>query len=225
MIGGLCAVDIRATRMIALMLVTSCVAGLVSVSPGWAHGGVSMDSDVCVLTAGAYRAHFTGYQPERRASQEFCEDIPEVSRAIIVLDYIDRPLRDMAVDFRIIRDIDNIGNSATYADLGGSEQIEAATIFYEPPKVYNAGTITAEHDFVASGRYIGILTATHLETGDSVVSVFPFAVGVTNYMTYLPAALGIIAVLGSAYYISERKRRGESGRTGAQSSSDKDPTT
>ena len=131
----------------------------------------------------------------------------------------------MAVDFRIIRDIENIGNSATYADLGGPEQIEAATIFYEPPKVYKGGTITAQHDFVTSGRYIGILTATHLETGNSVASVFPFAVGVTNYMTYLPAALGIIAVLGSAYYISERKRRGESGRTGAQSSSDKDPTT
>ena len=225
MIGGLCAVDFRATRTIALIFVASCVTGLVSVSPGWTHGGVSMDNDVCVLTAGTYRAHFTGYQPERRASQEFCEDIPEVSRAIIVLDYIDRPLRDMAVDFRIIRDIDNIGNSATYADLGGPAQIEAATIFYEPPKVYSAGTITAEHDFVTSGRYIGILTATHLGTGNSVTSVFPFAVGLTNYMTYLPPALGILAVLGGAYYISERKRRGDSGRTGVQSSSDKDPTT
>ena len=223
MIGGLCAVDLALARVMSLLFVASCVATLLSVSPGWAHGGVSMDDDVCILTAGTYRAHFTGYQPEKRASQEFCEDIPEVSRAIIVLDYIDRPLRDMAVDFRIIRDIDNIGNSATYADLGGPEQIEAATIFYEPPDVYKGGTITAQHDFVASGRYIGILTATHLETGNSVASVFPFAVGKTNYMTYLPAALGIIAVLGGAYYISGRKRRDNS--SPAASSSNEEPPT
>ena len=216
--GTLCAVDLMATRtMMSLMFVASCVITLLSASPGWAHGGVSMDDDICILIAGTYRAHFTGYQPEQRASQEFCEDIPEVGRAIIVLDYIDRPLRDMAVDFRIIRDIENIGNSATYADLGGPEQIEAATIFYEPPKVYKGGTITAQHDFVTSGRYIGILTATHLETGNSVGSVFPFAVGKTNYMTYLPAALGIIAVLGGAYYVSGRKRGDNSGPTTSSS--------
>ncbi len=219
--GTFCAVGLVATRTMLLMLAACCVAILLPVSPGWAHGGVSMDDDVCILIAGTYRAHFTGYQPEKRASQEFCEDIPEVSRAIIVLDYIDRPLRDMEVDFRIVRDIDNIGNSATYADLGGPEQIEAATIFYEPPKVYKGGTITAQYDFVTSGRYIGILTATHLETGNSVASVFPFAVGKTNYMTYLPAALGIIAVLGGAYYISARKRRGNSNH--ATSSSNEDP--
>ena len=217
----LCAVDIRATMRMALMFAASCVTGLLSAAPGWAHGGVSMDDDVCLLIAGTYRAHFTGYQPEQRASQEFCEDIPEVGRAIIVLDYVDRPLRDMAVDFRIIRDVDNIGNSATFADLGGPEQIEAATIFYEPPKVYRAGTITAQYDFVTSGRYIGILTATHLESGNNVASVFPFSVGVTNYMAYLPAVLGIIAVIGGAYYISERKRRGNS--RPATSSSSEDP--
>ena len=172
-----------------------------------------MDDDVCILIAGTYRAHFTGYQPKQRASQEFCEDIPVVGHAIIVLDYIDRPLRDMAVDFRILRDVEEIGNSATLSDLGSPEEIEAATLFYEPPKVYNAGTITVQYDFAAAGRYVGILTATHLESGNSVTSVFPFSVGVTNYMAYLPAVLGIIAVLGVGFYISERKRRNDSHRT------------
>ena len=54
--------------------------------------------------------HFTGFQPEQSQSEEFCEDIPDVGSAIIVLDYIDKQLRDMAVDFRIIEDVNDIGN-------------------------------------------------------------------------------------------------------------------
>ena len=58
-----------------------------------AHGGVSIEDDRCIMTIGPYRAHFSGYQPKLRASQEFCEDIPAVADAIIVLDFISQPLR------------------------------------------------------------------------------------------------------------------------------------
>ena len=39
-----------------------------------AHGGVVAEEDLCVIEIGVYRAHFTIYQPESRASEEFCED-------------------------------------------------------------------------------------------------------------------------------------------------------
>ncbi len=177
-----------------------------------AHGGVSIEDDMCVLTAGIYRAHFTGYQPSKRGAQEFCEDIPEVSRAIIVLDYIDRKMRELSVDFRIIVDAQSIGNTATYADLGTEDDIQKNTIFYKEAEVYKAGTITVEYDFDTAGQYIGILTGIDDDLGETYISVFPFSVGVTSYATYVPVALGIVAFIGLIYYFSERKKRQDAQR-------------
>ena len=70
----------------------------------YAHGGVSLEDDLCIMRIGQYRAHFTGYQPRARASQEFCEDIPELGEAIIVLDFLDPALRNMDIDFEVITD-------------------------------------------------------------------------------------------------------------------------
>ncbi|MGH8611343.1 MAG: hypothetical protein ACREYF_04640 [Gammaproteobacteria bacterium] len=47
----------------------------------WAHGGVSIEEDKCVLKIGTFLMHFTGYQPESRGSEEFCEDIPNTGHA------------------------------------------------------------------------------------------------------------------------------------------------
>ena len=52
-----------------------------------AHGGVSFDDDVCKLSIGFLEAHFTVYQTQTSASEEFCEDIPEVTNSVFVLDY------------------------------------------------------------------------------------------------------------------------------------------
>ena len=52
----------------------------VAAASAWAHGGVGIEDDKCILRIGSDRAHFAGYQPEHRASQEFCEDFPEVHR-------------------------------------------------------------------------------------------------------------------------------------------------
>ena len=43
-----------------------------------AHGGVVFEEDVCVLKIGFLQAHFTGYQPSSRGSEEFCEELPDV---------------------------------------------------------------------------------------------------------------------------------------------------
>ncbi|MGH8645665.1 MAG: hypothetical protein ACREX4_14860 [Gammaproteobacteria bacterium] len=59
----------------------------------WAHGGVSIEEDKCVLKIGNYLAHFADYQPESRGSEEFCEDIPSTGHAIIVMDFVDPQLR------------------------------------------------------------------------------------------------------------------------------------
>lgn len=149
------------------------------------HGGVSMEEDMCLIKIGPYSAHFTGYLPQARASQEFCEDIPVVTNAIFVLDFISDELRAMDVDFRIVRDVKNIGNKASYEDLGGPEAVEKASVFYEKPKTYSAGTLSIHYPFVERGGYVGIIEAHHQATGLSYRSVFPFYVGGGHYAKYL----------------------------------------
>src|SRR3990167_8180724 len=55
-----------------------CIVSMLQSGVAMAHGGVSMEEDLCVMKLGTYRSHFTGYQPEKRSTQEFCEDIPEI---------------------------------------------------------------------------------------------------------------------------------------------------
>lgn len=142
-----------------------------------AHGGVSIEDDRCVLKAGPYIMHFTGFQPEQSQSEEFCEDIPNVGSAIIVLDYIDKQLRDMAVDFRIIEDVDNIGNSATVDDLGSDSEIDQHTVYYLPSELRRTGSFNVEYNFTEPGRFIGMVKVDDIPNGKEYVSVFPFGVG------------------------------------------------
>ena len=143
----------------------------------WAHGGVAMEDDLCVLTAGPYVMHFTGFQPEQSKSEEFCEDIPNVGNAIIVLDYVDKELRDMAVDFRIIEDRENIGNRATLNDLGSDGDIKENTIYYLPSKLRRTGSFNVEYQFAEPGRFIGIVKVDDTHNDKEYISVFPFGVG------------------------------------------------
>lgn len=149
-----------------------------------AHGGVSVEDDICLMKLGPYRSHFTGYQPEKRSTQEFCEDIPETGNVVMVMDFISDELRVMATDFRIVRDVKHVGRRATLADLGTDADIEKATIFYMGPSKYPHGTLSASYRFDEGGMYIGMVTAT-AEDGKKYVSVFPFSVGVKSYWRYL----------------------------------------
>ena len=173
--------------MLTTMRIVSAALLLVTVLSAFAHGGVSVEDDTCIMTIGPYRAHFTGYQPQARASQEFCEDIPVVANAIIVLDFISRPLREMAVDFRIVRDVNEIGISAVYADLGSAQEIEQATMFHRAAERFPRGSFDLEITFDEPGRFIGVLTAVDNKTGTAreYISVFPFSVGLTNWWARL----------------------------------------
>ena len=190
--------------LLRLALIT---LGLAAVQPdrALAHGGVSMDNDMCVMQVGRFRAHFTGYQPRERASQEFCEDIPEFAPAIIVLDFVDMALRQMEIDFRVVRDVNDIGIYATLDDLGTAEDIEKATVFYREPAVHRRGSMDVSLTFDQPGAYIGVLTATDTEASRIYTSVFPFSVGVTNWWAVLrwvfwPLVAGIVIYFGSGFY-------------------------
>ncbi len=175
----------------------------------WGHGGVSIEDDMCIMQVGPYRAHFTGYIPDRRATQEFCEDIPDTGRAIFAIDFINDELRRMQVDFRIIRDVNNVGIRATYDDLGSKEDIERATLYYRAPEVLATGTFNVTHTFPEKGHFIGIVTARHPETGKEYISVFPFAVGIFRWGPIVTRIGAILVLVGAAaaFFITRSMRK------------------
>ena len=170
----------------------------------FAHGGVSIGDDVCLNNIDRYKAHFTGYLPKERATQEFCEDIPVATESIFVIDFISDELRAMELDFRIIRDVNDIGVTATYGDLGGDEAIEAASIFYQEPQQYQKGILNVRYDFTQEGGYIGIVNAHHLETGLKYTSVFPFSVGKVDYCKHRKYFLMLFIGCGVFVYAAGR---------------------
>ena len=167
------------------------------------HGGVSMEDDKCIMRIGLFRAHFTGYQPETRATQEICEEIPELGKAIIVVDFVDKALRGYPVEFRVLRDVKNLGKRAQMKDLGDTAAIEDATLVKLDPKLYPKGTLTFEQRFEQRGWYIGLLRA-HDAAGHTVDSVFPFQVGVSHPWRYVPAFVLVLVLSLLIYRLTGR---------------------
>ena len=166
-----------------------------------AHGGVAFEDDLCVINIDFLQAHFTVFQPETRESDEFCEDIPDVARSVFVMEYLHSLLPEMAIDFRIIRDINEVGRYATLDDVLAIDDLEAATVYYEPPRIEPGGFYTASYEFDAEGTYIGVVTADHPTEDRYYTAVFYFQVGGADYGT-LPLFLALLLVLQTGYWLS-----------------------
>lgn len=168
---------------------------------GFAHGGVAFSEDeVCIIQIGFLQAHFTGYQPLTHGSEEFCEDIPEVARSVFVIDYLHEFLKEMPVDFRIIRDVNNFGIYASWEDIATIADLDGDTVFYQPSTIQPNGVYTVEYNFQEPGSYIGIVTAKHPTSGKTYRSVFHFQVGGTDYK-YAPLFLVLLALVQLIYWI------------------------
>jgi hypothetical protein len=175
--------------------------GLLPLNPVMAHGGVAFEEDVCLVNIGFLQAHFTLYQPLTSGSEEFCEDIPEVSESIFVLDYLHDFLREMPVDFRIIRDVTEIGVYANWDDIRSIPDLNAVTEFYQPPQIVSQGVFKVSHAFGEKGSFIGIVTAQHPTQEKAYRAVFHFQVGGADYRT-IPYFVAAILVLQLLYWVS-----------------------
>ena len=175
------------------------VCALFTPSAVSAHGGLSMEDDLCKLRIGSWNMHFTGYQPDASSAQEFCEDIPSTGRTIVVLDFLDAELRALPVEVRIIR------------DTGDESNLDAITVFHQPPAVYERGSLSIEHTFPEPGKFVGLVT---VGGGSAQVSRFPFAVGTQGMRTLLLYVLfgaGAVAV-GAVLFIYSSRGAAPAGR-------------
>ena len=175
-------------------------AGFLPAQGLFAHGGVVLEDDICVLKIGFLKAHFTGYQPRWSGNEEFCEDIPVVGDSVFVIDYLHDFLREMEVDFRIITDVNDVGIFASWDDVQTISDIDAVTVFYLPPGTRRDGVLTAQYNFQQTGNYIGIVTAIHPSEDKTYRAVFAFAVG-GGGIGYVALFLSLF-ILGQLIYFS-----------------------
>lgn len=199
------------TSDVALMflLVLACSGAFWSPKSS-AHGGLSMDSDVCKLRIGPFNMHFAGYQPKANGNTEFCEDIPATGNTIIVMDAIDSELRNIPIEVRLIEDT---GDRSLDVGTADGSQLNSVTMLHLPSKIYETGSIPIEFNFTHAGKYVGLVTA-----GDKgqYTSRFPFSVGIekTSYGIYVLVA-GVI-LLGLGFYKYAGRARGMSRPQGEQ---------
>lgn len=175
-----------------------------------AGGGVILQDDACIITIGFYTAHFTAYQPQTSGNREFCEDLPDTGESIFVLDYLHQSLKEVPVDFRIIRDVTGLGRFVKYEDVAALEDIDAHTVFYQPPTVQPTATFRISHDFVEKGDYVGIVSAGHPTNDKVYYSVFPFRVGSNDWIRWLALVGGALLLFAALGVYALRIRGGAS---------------
>lgn len=183
----------RLAEIKQVVLTVLLATSVIFTSQVQAHGGLALADDMCVLTVGPYRMHFTGYQPLSQ-EEEFCEDIPEIGKTVIALDYIQEELRPLKTEVRIIR------------DTGSEENLDAITVFHLPPKVYPSASISVDHTFPEKGKFVGLVTVTG--GAQDYVSRFPFSVGEgrpTPKAAIIAPVVLVIAI--GAFFLMRRKNK------------------
>jgi len=185
----------RIIEMKHALIAMAIAASMIFTTQVQAHGGLALADDMCVLTVGPYRMHFTGYQPLSQ-EEEFCEDIPEVGKTVIALDYIQEELRPLKTEVRIIR------------DTGSEANLDEITVFYLPPTVYPTASIAVEHVFPEKGKFVGLVTVSG--GAQDYVSRFPFSVGEGRPTPKIAIIAPIVLLIaGAAAFMMMRKKKTE----------------
>ncbi len=159
-----------------------------------------LEEDVCIINIDFYQAHFTIFQPKNSQHEEICEDIPATGESIFVMEYLHDGLREMLVDFRIIKDTQKLGRFAKLEDIEKIKDIRKQTVFYQPPSLSPDGVFLVKYDFTEKEYYIGIVTAKLPGENTSYTAVFPFRVGGSNW-GYIPAIIGLALFLQFNYWL------------------------
>jgi len=187
------------SRCIVLNRLLSCLLVLFSSQNAAAHGGVVEEDDLCVIKVNYRRAHFKICQPGASGHEQYCEDLPLAAESVFVMEYQHDSLSQMPIDFRIIRDVTGKGRFARMEDIAEIKDLEGATVYYQPP-IVEPHIYMVNYEFMQEGDFIGVVSATHPETGKIYAAVFPFEVGFTGF-GYWPYILGLLLFVQIQYLL------------------------
>ena len=164
--------------------------------PAGAHGAVTMENDVCKMKIGRMFMHFTGYQPQNSRA-EFCQDIPELGRAIIVLDMVDAQLRDLPTTVEIVRDT----GAVPLQDFNAVNPKDVVVKLDR--RTYPSGSIKADMVFTEPGNYVGMVM---VEAETPTLAVFPFSVGQNSFWKSMALFVVVLAAAAGAVFFWVRKQ-------------------
>ena len=178
-----------------------------------AHGSVVDDEDICQLEIGFLKAHFKIYLPRTHDREEFCEDLPETTESLFVMEYEHDKLSTMSIDFRIIRDVTGLKSFVREEHVATIDDLEAVTVFYHPPTI-ESDVFAVIHQFTEPGWYVGIVTASSdnaSSNNEQYTAVFPFEVGFTGigYWVYFMVAIFLLLL----FFWYERRRNLNEGQS------------
>jgi hypothetical protein len=80
----------------------------------------------CVMSVGPTQMMFSAFQ-ENKTDEIFCQRVPELGKTMIILDARSNELRDMNIEVRVLRNIDQ---------KDWRDDLEATTVTALPPKKY-----------------------------------------------------------------------------------------
>jgi hypothetical protein len=189
-----------------LWVVYAGLAAMLMSNPALAGGGMVLRDGLCIIQIGFYDTHFTAYQPQTRGNEQFCQELPDVGETLFVLDYLHNSMKEVPVDFRIIKDVTRLGKFVQVSDIEAIEDINSVTVFYHEPTVHSDATLSVGHTFSAPGDYIGIVTAGHPIKDTIYSAVFPFSVGTTDDTRLLLWGFLVLMLLPLGYYLSRHHR-------------------
>jgi hypothetical protein len=176
-------------RFVAALL--AGLAALAGAAPqACAHGALTLNQDVCLLYIGPDYAYFSGYDPQK-PRKRYCEEVPRAGNTVFAIDFAQSEMREMKVDFRILRDIGENADPAA---------IEAATLAHAPGQVYASGSLNLAYDFKEPGEYAGLVTVDGLH-GEHWTAYFPLSVAepyrrhLPNYLLLAAGLLALIAMV------------------------------
>jgi hypothetical protein len=196
------------------------LSAMAMASSAFAHGGVKLEQDDCVVTAGPVTVHFIGYQ-RKGEPEEFCADIARTGPTVIALSAMESgrlpdsyivqnqtpattpvspavDLRQIAIGVRIVKDV---GAEKEKVDIA------AVTEFYAAPKIHRNATMTFEHDFKEAGNYVAIITVAD-SAGQEWSSRFPFSVGVFslwNMIDYILYVIAFVSLIGALWLVAWKR--------------------
>lgn len=116
------------------------------------------------------------------------------------MEYLHDGLRNMPVDFRIIKDTQKLGRFAKLEDIEKINNIQQHTVYYQAAAAYQDGVYLAQHNLSDEGYYIGIVSAENPDEGMHYTAVFPFQVGASDW-GYIPAIIALALFLQLNYWL------------------------
>jgi len=187
-------------------LVCTATLSLLYCGTAYGHGGVVEEQDICIIRISYLKAHFKVYQPLLHGHDEYCEDLPDATETIFVMEYLHDELSAVPIEFRIIQNVTGKGRFARWEDVSAIDDLDSVTVFYREP-VVEPDVFTVIYDFEDQGDYIGIVRVLAENDQTLRVAVFPFEVGFTG-LGYWPWIVALVILFQLQYlYMSGRIAR------------------